>query len=233
MCPLFKNMTSLERYNLVREQNLCLNCLIAGHKVANCRSRTCTKCHKKHHTLIHMDQVIQQEPKISNINNNIEQGTSALASSNGGKRKTVLLATAMVTIKHSHSDKTLVCRAVLDSGSQLNVISSNVFKKLGVEGMLANVEIEGIGLSKRKSYKKIDVTISSEVTKHAISLSNVLVMDNITSSQPSIPVNMSTLGVPNNVVLADEDFGNPREIGLLLGADVVGPLLLSGNISLG
>jgi len=55
-CQNFKGMSTSEKENIVGEHNLCLSCLLPGHRLSQCRSRNrCTveNCGMRHHTLVH------------------------------------------------------------------------------------------------------------------------------------------------------------------------------------
>lgn len=46
-----------ERMNIVREKNLCLNCLCKTHCIYECQASSCTQWHKRHHSLPHLNTV--------------------------------------------------------------------------------------------------------------------------------------------------------------------------------
>lgn len=56
-CKVFANLSPNERWDKVKEVNLCFKCLKGGHIVRNCTSKlSCTECGKSHHSLIHLER---------------------------------------------------------------------------------------------------------------------------------------------------------------------------------
>lgn len=52
-CSKFLEMSPNERYTIVRNKNLCLNCL-GFHRIIGCKSKmNCRFCHYRHHSLLH------------------------------------------------------------------------------------------------------------------------------------------------------------------------------------
>ncbi|XP_062711374.1 uncharacterized protein LOC134289505 [Aedes albopictus] len=60
---LFCEMTLPERIAMVKEKQLCFNCLKRGHRVGQCKSRVCTVagCGRKHHTQLHSEVPVPAE----------------------------------------------------------------------------------------------------------------------------------------------------------------------------
>ena len=63
-CFAFKKMPVGQRIQLVEKSHRCRVCLKAspGHSSKDCPSRDCTKCGKRHHTLVHQDRGQPQTP---------------------------------------------------------------------------------------------------------------------------------------------------------------------------
>lgn len=80
----------------------CYNCLRNGHKLSNCQSRACAKCHKKHNTLLHYERTTSgnSDQSTSNtivrqndleVNNQLnEQSTSAQITHHSAKQSNVM-----------------------------------------------------------------------------------------------------------------------------------------------
>lgn len=67
-CFKFKNMTSPQvRYQLVKSNNGCINCLSFMHQTSRCKSQSrCKVCNKKHHSFLHFDnKPISNQPSRS------------------------------------------------------------------------------------------------------------------------------------------------------------------------
>lgn len=54
-CDELLKTTTSERFKLVRERQLCVNCLNPGHYVKNCKALSCKKCQGKHNTMLHRE----------------------------------------------------------------------------------------------------------------------------------------------------------------------------------
>lgn len=54
-CPAFGEMTTQQRWDAVKEKQLCRNCL--RKHGGNCKSINCKRCDKPHHTLLHTDSI--------------------------------------------------------------------------------------------------------------------------------------------------------------------------------
>lgn len=118
-CNQFRRMDVISRRKHVIDKELCHKCFKPGHNTANCEAKNCHKCNEAHNTLLHTDPAI-----TSNSTN--------LAATNASRqRKYVLLATIHMKVKGAHGDF-IKCRAVLDSGSQLNFITEDLREQLGI-----------------------------------------------------------------------------------------------------
>ncbi|XP_058817057.1 uncharacterized protein LOC131680354 [Topomyia yanbarensis] len=53
-CDQFIGMEVKQRFEMVKKNGLCLNCLKGSHVAKNCSSGSCRSCSKKHHTLLHL-----------------------------------------------------------------------------------------------------------------------------------------------------------------------------------
>ena len=59
-CDQFLKMTPNDRLNWVKRQRLCFNCFKSAHTGQKCSSRCCSKCSKKHNSLLHLEAKKQQ-----------------------------------------------------------------------------------------------------------------------------------------------------------------------------
>jgi hypothetical protein len=59
-CEIFKALTVKDRYKSVKENQLCIRCLAAGHYAKDCRGRhSCAAkgCTRRHNTLLHPEAI--------------------------------------------------------------------------------------------------------------------------------------------------------------------------------
>ncbi|XP_062540830.1 uncharacterized protein LOC134208888 [Armigeres subalbatus] len=62
-CKRFKGMRVDERRNVVKNSDLCFNCLSRGHAAKFCSRGTCRVCGQRHHSLLHLNTSEQQAPQ--------------------------------------------------------------------------------------------------------------------------------------------------------------------------
>ncbi|KAL7726097.1 hypothetical protein ACLKA6_010144 [Drosophila palustris] len=120
------------RLNWVQRQKLCVNCFKADHMAKACQSKyKCFKCDKKHNTLLHLEA------------NSMEPKNPVVASASS--KNISLLATAKVVVQGNNGQQATF-KALLDSGSQINVISERLASSLFLKRHDTSLRIEGIAL---------------------------------------------------------------------------------------
>ncbi|XP_064553360.1 uncharacterized protein LOC135438811 isoform X1 [Drosophila montana] len=140
----------------------------------------------------------------------------------------VVLPTAILYAK-SHSGVFIPCRALLDSGSQLNFITARLVKQLQLKTHHAAVSISGIGESTLSSNMSTDISAQSRDRSFSTSFSAV-VTRTITDYQPHFGLDISGWNIPKNISLADPTFFKSQRIDLLLGAGLFFDLICIGQI---
>ncbi|XP_055840984.1 uncharacterized protein LOC129908495 [Episyrphus balteatus] len=245
VCPKFLQQSTQERLTTVKSLKCCINCLRFGHQSPKCKSMHCTKCNKYHHTLLHVaiENQRQKHPAIHN-----RASTSAASSSTADaehctsaagttptikqqKAVSVILGTAIVHIMDQSGQK-IECRALLDSGSQVNFITDKLARALGLKETYETLCVEGIGQGKQASNRRINLKVDSTINRFSARM-EAHVLPKIISTQPSMPINTTNWNIPNNIVLADSQFNRPGTIDLLIGAEIFYSTLVVGQISLG
>nr|CAI5841723.1 unnamed protein product [Callosobruchus analis] len=143
----------------------------------------------------------------------------------------VLLSTVMCQVK-DEKGKFHSCRALLDCGAQSNLVTEKFCKKLNVTLENANFSVIGINKSISNLNKKCSLTILSNHNTFENKIV-CLVVPTITLGIPSAHFNTSDWHNLSHINLADPSFECPRDIDLLLGANIFWDLLLKGTIELG
>lgn len=138
-CPDFLKLNVSARLAAVSQAKLCKNCLRTGHDSKNCKSGNCKE---RHNSLLH------------NTNTEVVLSTTISHSSQ------TLLSTAQVTVV-DNSGNQHSCRAVLDCGSQINLMSKAFCKQLNLLTNGANSTINGIGTTIQSIQGACDITIKS------------------------------------------------------------------------
>lgn len=222
-CTRFNNLSPMLRYKETKKLNLCLNCLRKGHRLSTCKSGACRHCSMRHHSLLHIDSVSanhsktnaliaspsKTEPRYADNKQPTTSVQSTLVSSLSPPEiveslceATVFLATAMVLIKNKFG-VFVPCRAILDSASQLNFISSRLLALLQLKAKRSFISISGIGDGNFVADKSANVLIKSCNTDYFVSF-DAVVIPNITGYQPN--TKDKQFDIPSNIKLADPIF---------------------------
>lgn len=69
-CPQFRALSLTERFDYVKLNKLCINCLNSNHRVTECKSRKCSNSQQKHNTLLHREQANDTSAERSNSSPN-------------------------------------------------------------------------------------------------------------------------------------------------------------------
>lgn len=251
-CQSFLDMPIVTRAKEIQTKRLCLNCLRPGHISKDCKASTCKKCNKRHNTLLHEDRTVnipsnallkttsQAEPQSSNTavhyvqtseeNCCIAQDSSEYTAIHyaQGKSPQVILSTAQVLIYDKYG-KRHSCRALLDQGSQSNIITSALAHKLKLP--LENINISGVQGIKTTVGQSIQVQFQSRFGTFSSQMC-CLLMPKITKTLPHIKLTSDVVRIPDDIELADPSFDTPGVIELLIGAGLFWNLLCIPRIQL-
>ncbi|GFX41413.1 integrase catalytic domain-containing protein [Trichonephila clavipes] len=145
------------------------------------------------------------------------------------KSKSVLLATAICFIRDSFG-KMQEVRALLDGGSTSNFISQQCMNRLNLKREKINILVSGLNNSELTIKSRVNATIANRGNSYETN-ADFFVVPRITDVIPSQPFNVS-LGNFSREKLADENFNIPRNIDLLLGAEIFYEILLPGQTNL-
>lgn len=215
-CPKFLQLPYEEKMKIVKQLNLCTNCLRQGHNISECYAAHCSTCNKKHNTLLHNQQSDTQ---------NVTTLCSQERAENNGS--IVLLSTAIVHIKDVQGQP-VKCRAVLDSGSQSHFITQDLVRRLQLPKRKIKTTINGIASSTTASVEQTTASISSINNNYKATI-NCLIMPKIMDKIPTTNINKRNFKIPNNINLADPTFNISGEIDLLIGADIFFNILTTGQ----
>ncbi|XP_055590957.1 uncharacterized protein LOC129743040 [Uranotaenia lowii] len=168
---------------------------------------TCRICRKRHHSLLHPGF---ESPGTPNTNSSIQSpptssGQTATVSLNSvgiSQAADVLLSTVVVHVLDGNGDLHFA-RALLDSGSQCNIMSEQLSNKLRLPKTPIDSPIFGV------------------------------VLRNLTSHLPSTTTPKTSWKIPNNVDLADPNFNVRQKVDLVIGAEYFYSFLKGGRIELG
>ncbi|XP_062713924.1 uncharacterized protein LOC134290747 [Aedes albopictus] len=242
-CSVFQKLSVDKRHTRVKELNACFNCLRKGHRSSVCSSsKSCLQCSKRHHTLLHFER------KRTPVNRDPVNGTQQLAEANpvpvaiqppvksscssrdSPSSKHVFLMTAMINLTSKNGQAHRV-RALLDSGSQINLIADSVVQRMKLLKFPANVPVVGVNGTRTQLHHKVVVQMRSNCSDFATNL-DCYTVPKVTDSTPAVRVNLDSWNIPPGILLADESFHCPSEIDMLIGAELFAEILKQGRIKL-
>ncbi|XP_058817818.1 uncharacterized protein LOC131681124 [Topomyia yanbarensis] len=252
-CPVFEKMPLKDRLNIVNTRKICSNCFRSDHFVRKCASTfSCRLCQKRHHTLLHPGFEATNSNDISNRhtrNSHHPQPTSSNfarvdeerqifastpVSSNAAaysKPTNVLLSTAVIVIMDGYGKEHLA-RALLDSGSQCNLISERLCQQLRLPRHRIDQSISGVGESNLRVSGSVQTEIKSRIGRFSCQI-DCLVLRHLTSHLPAVSLPFVKLNIPNELPLADPEFNVSRKVDLIIGAEYFFTMLKGGRINLG
>lgn len=239
-CPIFKGKNITERMTDVSMHKLCSNCLRQGHTKLQCKMGPCRLCKGRHNTLLHsatphtnVSTTTNTAIPVTNTDNTVVS-FSKQNNANVHYTTQVLLSTALIKVTNPITKKSFKVRALLDCGSQSSFISQSLRDKLSLKtNQIDTLNIVGIGNNSSNQVKEnCIVQLSSLVNKYQVTLS-CLVLGELTGELPRAPINIHALALPNNIRLADPNFGQPAPIDVLIGADLFWDILRGEQRPLG
>ncbi|KMQ89917.1 pao retrotransposon peptidase [Lasius niger] len=168
----------------------------------------CSHCKGKHH-IFQCDSFLKLPPedrykaaRDKGLCINCLRSTSHQARDSRDEEHQVVLSTALIEV-YDRRGRTHRCRALLDSGSQINFITRRLAEELDLVQGETNMTITGI----------------NQAQTHSRRITNVF-------------LKINDLKIPNNIRLADPQFHVPAEIDMLIGAEIFWQLLCIGQVYL-
>ncbi|XP_045777595.1 uncharacterized protein LOC123875672 [Maniola jurtina] len=248
-CQTFLDSTIDNKINFIKKNKLCVNCLRAGHGPDVCRFGPCRKCNLKHNTIIHRErsategqvalplapaqnECISDSPQCTSVQTYSSQVISGsdVKCAQASLTQPVLLSTALVRVTDD-SGKTIICRVMLDSGSQCCFIRKAICDQINTPLIQSTRKIQGIGNSVTQCFQSCKINIRSLNDDYSTHV-QCLVLPQITPPAPSIPINFNQIKIPHHITLADPSYLDGFDIDILIGADHFWDLLSEGKIPL-
>ena len=153
-CPQFDKLKISDRWNFVKSQKICRNCL-GAHTLACKSNRKCKKCDRDHHTLLHNDKPRKPEKTVkpeslrkedAKLSNTAApqawlEGRSYV--SEAFPSDSQLMTTAVLKVKNSRGND-FMARALLDSCSTVNLITEQFAKSLNLAKQTCSINIGAV-----------------------------------------------------------------------------------------
>ncbi|XP_029168338.1 uncharacterized protein LOC114938529 [Nylanderia fulva] len=231
-CKEFLKLPISQRIAEMRSKRMCLNCLRSQNHIATkCPSGSCRTCNLKHNTLLHISKNEREinnagAPSVPTDSSPVADGRSAVATHSAVERgdTEVLLSTAIVYIYDANSARK-TCRALLDSGSQVNFVTTKYVKLLGLKPQSVNFSVSGIYDDTSISNENVDIKLQSRFNSFAAEIECIVAERIIKDKLPLNTIKRETFKLPFGVELADPRFNVSSDVDLLIGADLFWQLL--------
>lgn len=249
-CYKFRGLKDTQRLEIVQRAKLCVNCLDPGHPVESCKSSACKQCGEKHSTWLHLAfhpnaQIPQtttvatvhpDPPSPAPVTTDAEQlfGSATrftLKCTTTSSFPTVLLATAVICVRNDEGEQ-ILCRAVLDSGSQANIITEKISQMLKLPRRKTTCTLEGVGGHEAPSKYQTSLSFGPRGFNRWTE-TDCIIQEKITGIQPSTKIPTDSLPIPPKLVMADPQWNKPQVIDMLIGGQHYWDLVMDQTIRLG
>ena len=212
-CEQFRRLNVADRRKFVQDVKLCFNCLRSGHMAKDCSSQKgCRTCGKSHNTLLHNEVNIQSSSSEDKLKQTISQSPQVTSTIDNSQ---VLLQTALINMLDKRGNP-LQCRALLDCGSQINLITNSCRSRLGLNLERSDASFTVAGAAQMTSLGTSHIEFQTD--KSIVKTTATVVRGKITLPLPAVSFRKPS-DLPK-VKLADPNFHQSAEIDMLLGAQL-------------
>nr|CAI5862751.1 unnamed protein product [Callosobruchus analis] len=139
-------------------------------------------------------------------------------------RGTVLLSTAVVRVNNAAISNSSA-RFILDSGSQVNLVTFDCCKRLGLTVTKICSSVRGLGQNLQSVKGMVELILVLRYDTDKRFAMRTLVVEKITDKLPRLSINAKIFDKFDGLPLADNDFGIPRQINGIIGAELFPHLL--------
>jgi len=120
------------------------------------------------------------------------------------------------------------CRALLDSASRGHFVTERLVQQLNLRTFKAQIPVQGISEVTKTIHYAASLEIKSKFSNWETKI-ECAVLPKITGMIPATFVDSLDWGIPERLLLADENFNRLNSIHILLGADVFFEVLCHGK----
>lgn len=244
-CQKFLTLSVPDRYKTLKDHKRCVLCFSPTHFTNNCTFRPCFLCGKLHHRLLHENREHtnqsaqsssssnQSRPSISSNSDQSDLKTEASPdvtptqktcvaqqTRKQGLKQVPLLSTVRIHLLHNNGT-IHPARFLLDSASEVSIISKQLARTLGTRRKPDPIHIEGLGTAnKMESTHTTLIHISSCYSDTNYQPYEFHIVDKIELTLPTRPVDPALVAFIQDKPLADPYFHTSAPIHGILGATV-------------
>ncbi|XP_060665550.1 uncharacterized protein LOC132797788 [Drosophila nasuta] len=230
VCPRFLQMSVNERMTYIKQKGLCLNCFARGHQLRECTSaHNCFTCKGRHNTLLHRgDTAHNGASSSSNIQSTPNPTATNVQNFFANNAQNVLLGTAVINV--CHLGTTYTARALLDSGSEATFISERLFQRIKLPFQSVRAQVSGLNHAvAAQSQKLCHFSIGSPTKPRLHIETSAFVIPQLAGKLRSFDMPRTFLKDLPAIELADPHFYKSAQIDILIGADILPSVILSGS----
>jgi len=213
-----------DRKRIIKEKQLCYNCL-GNHRVADCKSdKTCKNCGKRHHTSICSKRQVQSQSNTRNESRATRETESdpvtSMHSFTSSPRSHVLLKTAIGPVSADRKNFD-AANILFDEGAQRSFITQDLADKLNLQPRTTEVlTISGFGESNKKVRNLQVATVYLQSLGSDLIPIDVLIVPQIAHSISTYSLNRTTYPHLRGLKLAHSTLDDGEfTVSILVGAD--------------
>ncbi|UYV63615.1 hypothetical protein LAZ67_2004977 [Cordylochernes scorpioides] len=200
-------------------------------RLLNSGNMKCKNCKQNYHTLLHQ---YNSEPSIPQPTTSQEMLISTNTICNVMPLETetnILLSTALIKVK-AKDGSFVLCRALVDNGSQICLISEQCCHKLGLEKMKNSYTLKGVGdIVVNRTTSQVEIEFTPHHNDQLFS-ARAFVVGRVTADLPNFQIQSADFPHLENLLLADPEFYVTKPIDLILGADTFVEIILGHKTDL-
>ncbi|XP_028161278.1 uncharacterized protein LOC114353452 [Ostrinia furnacalis] len=141
-CKQFKKALRKTRWQYVKRKGICYKCLISRHTRDTCPAPACDKdnCGAAHHRLLHFDNNSRSERNNINASESQQQSVETVTHINASECQVLL---KVVPVRIHGPNGIISASALLDDGSTVSLISSELAERAGLRGRRETMRVSG------------------------------------------------------------------------------------------
>ena len=152
-CFAFCNKSLNDKYEFMKQKQLCFNCFKQGHVAKFClQDKACTVegCQGKHHELLHRSFKCEKEEtnQPSTSNSSSVDRTVGMITAGCTTERSYRTFLNVVPVKVRAGNKTVTTYAFFDQGSTATLCESRLLQRLGISGEKAKYSLTAVNQTK-------------------------------------------------------------------------------------